>query len=264
MPVQRFFRFRSPATAAARSHGSAAEAGAASAIGRIAPGALTAILLAAHAAPTAAQVTASAGIDSDYRFRGYSLSKGDPALTLNLGYDHASGVYLNGATAFSVDGSDPTVIGYQANAGYAAEVGPGLSVDAGIVRSWYTRQSATGRDTHYTEAYLGVAGRGLSSRVYFSPDYLRPGTKTLYAEIEGMVGLAPEWHLAGHAGVLTHLDERPWYARREHYDWRLTLARELGKVDLHLSVSGGRPGRDYYSGRRHSPTALVAGASLSF
>lgn len=192
------------------------------------------------------------------------MSKGDPALTLNLGYDHASGAYLNGAATLGVDGFDPIVIGYQANGGYATEIAPDVAIDAGIVRSWYTRDSSIGRGAHYTEVYLGIVGRGLSSRVYFSPDYLRPGVETLYAEIEGAAQIAPKWRLAGHIGMLTHLDERPRYTPREHYDWRLTLAREVGRLDLHLSLSGGGPGRDYYSGRRRDATALTVGASVSF
>lgn len=221
-------------------------------------------MLASHATPAAAQVAASVSVESDYRFRGYSLSKGDPAVTFALGYDHASGAYANGAATVGVDGSDPALIAYQVNAGYAAQVSRSISVDGGVVRSWYTRDSSIGRDTHYTEVYFGVAGRGLSSRVYFSPDYLRPGVETLYAEIEGALNLAPRWRLSGHVGMLTHLDERPRYVPRDHYDWRVTLGRELGRLDLHASLSGGGPGRDYYSGRRHDATALTIGASLPF
>ena len=214
--------------------------------------------------PAAAQISGSIGIESDYRFRGYSLSRGDPAVTVDLGYDHASGVYVNGTATLGIDEAEPAAIGYQANVGYAAQVSPGVSIDAGVVRSWYTRHSSIGRDTHYTEAYIGVATRGLSSRVYFSPDYLRPKVRTVYAELEGAVDLAPKWRLAGHAGLLAHLGDRPRYTPREHYDWRLTLAREVGRLELSAGLSGGGPGRDYYSGRRHGSTALVFGASLPF
>jgi uncharacterized protein (TIGR02001 family) len=203
-------------------------------------------------------------VESDARFRGYSLGSGDPTATLDLGYDHKSGLYLNGSATVGVDRSDPALLTYQLNAGYAARISPSVSIDAGAIRSWYTRHSTGTRNTHYTEVYLGVTAHGISSHVYYSPDYLRPGVETLYAEVESTLDLAPKWRLTGHAGLLTHLNDRPWYARREHYDWRVTLGRDLGRLEVHASLSGAGPGADYYSGRRHSTTALTFGASLPF
>ena len=40
-----------------------------------------------------AQTTVSAAIESDYRFRGISLSDGKPDVRFNIGYDHKSGAY---------------------------------------------------------------------------------------------------------------------------------------------------------------------------
>lgn len=214
-------------------------------------------------APAAAQIIGSVSVESDVRFRGYSLSSGDPAATIDLGYDHESGLYLNGSATAGFDQSDPALLAYQLNAGYAARISPSVSIDAGAVRSWYTRHSSTG-DRHYTEVYLGVTAHGISSHVYYSPDYLRPGVHTLYGEVETTLSLAPKWRLTGHAGLLTHLSDPPRYVRREHYDWRVTLGRDLGRLDLRASLSGAGPGRDYYARRRHSATALTFGASLPF
>lgn len=211
-----------------------------------------------------AQIVGSIGVESDVRFRGYSLSNGNPAATIDLGYEHHSGLYLNGSATAGVVHSDPALLNYQLNAGYATWVSPTVSVDAGVVRNWYTRHARGTGDTHYTEIYLGMAAQGISSRIYYSPDYFRPGAHTLYAELEGALDLAPKWRLNGHVGLLTHLSDPPRYVRRERYDWRLTLGRDLGRLDLHASLSGGGPGDDYYYGRRHSSTALTLGASLPF
>lgn len=189
------------------------------------------------------------------------MGSGDPAATVDLGYDHESGLYLNGSATAGVDQSDPALLAWQINAGYAARISPNVSIDAGAVRSWYTRHSSV-RETHYTEVYFGVTAHDISSRVYYSPDYLRPGAHTLYAEVESTLRLAPKWRLTGHAGLLTHLGDPPRYAPREHYDWRVTLGRDLGRLELRASLSGAGPGRDYYSGRSRSATALTFGASL--
>jgi uncharacterized protein (TIGR02001 family) len=223
-----------------------------------------AILGTSQIPPADAQVTGSLGVESDVRFRGYSLGSGDPAATIDLGYDHKSGLYLNGSATVGVDQSDPALLTYQLNAGYAARISPSVSIDAGAIRSWYTRHSTGARDTHYTELYLGMTAHGISSHIYYSPDYLRPGVETLYAEVESTLNLAPKWRLSGHAGLLTHLGTPPRYARREHYDWRVTLGRDLGRLEVHASFSGAGPGSDYYSGRPRSATALTFGASLPF
>lgn len=198
------------------------------------------------------------------RFRGYSLSNGDPAAAVTLGYEHQSGLYLNAAATAGVVHSDPVLLTYQLNAGYSAWLTPSVSIDAGVVRNWYTRDARGIRDTHYTEIYLGMTAHGISSRVYYSPDYFRPDTHTLYGEIEGALTLAPKWRLSGHAGLLTQLTDPPRNGRRAHYDWRVTLGRDLGKLNLRASLSGAGPGSDYYYGRRHSATALTFGASLPF
>ena len=109
-----------------------------------------------------------------------------------------------------------------------------------------------------------MAARQVSARVYLSPDYFRPGQTTLYGEVEGVIHLAPKWRINGHVGLLAHLDDPPRYTPREHYDWRITLGRELGPFDLRASLSGGGPGTDYYSRARHDATAFTLGASLSF
>lgn len=213
--------------------------------------------------PAEAQIVGSLSVESDVRFRGYSVSSGDPAATIDFGYDHESGLYLNGSGIAGFDQSDPALLAYQLNAGYAARISPTVSIDAGVVRSWYTRHSSAGA-AHYTEVYLGATAHGISSHIYYSPDYLRPGVHTLYAEVESTLQLSPKWRLTGHAGLLTHLSDPPRYVRREHYDWRVTLGRDLGRLDLRASLSGAGPGRDYYSRRRRSATALTFGASLPF
>ncbi|MBC9031848.1 hypothetical protein IAG41_05545 [Sphingomonas sp. JC676] len=266
MPARPFYRYRRPAIAVALSSAPSPEPSPVRQFLRVLCHVALpiAIVGTSQIAPAEAQILGSISVESDARFRGYSLGSGDPAATLDLGYDHESGLYLNGSATVGVDQSDPALLTYQLNAGYAARISPTVSIDAGAVRSWYTRHSSGAGDTHYTELYLGVTAHGISSHVYYSPDYLRPGIETLYAEVESTINLAPEWRLTGHAGLLTHLSDPPRYARREHYDWRATLGRDLGKLELHASLSGAGPGSDYYSGRRHSATAVTFGASLPF
>src|SRR5579863_229225 len=66
-----------------------------------------ALLLAAAAsgwaASAAAQVSGSVSVMSEYIVRGYSVSAGKPAASLNLSYDDPSGLYLNGSLIGALD-----------------------------------------------------------------------------------------------------------------------------------------------------------------
>jgi uncharacterized protein (TIGR02001 family) len=217
------------------------------------------------ASPAQAQVAGSITIDSDDRFRGHSVSSGNPVATASLDYDDASGFFIDGSVTGVLSGDRPGVLGVQGNIGYATRLSSKLSMDLGVLRSQYTPSYTGDRAAHYTELYLGLTRRSLSSRVYFSPDYFRSGISTLYGEIEGAIEPRRNWHLTAHVGGLLYLSRPAPYAnRRNQYDWRLGVSRQLGAFELHLNLSSGGPGQDYYGGQPRSRTALVIGATYSF
>jgi uncharacterized protein (TIGR02001 family) len=201
---------------------------------------------------------------SDAQFRAYSLSGGRPAGFLDFSWDDPSGAYAAAsasAVATSGDGLQP--LGLQLNAGYAQRLSSGTTLDAGIVHSRYSRYSSRGSGKSYTEVYCGIAHGLFSSRVYFSPHYFNSGTSTLYGELEGGVAPAAKLRLTAHAGLLVPLrsnaggdDYRP------QYDWRLGIARELGRLSLQAAWTGGGRGRDYYRGREHRRNRLLLGLSF--
>jgi len=244
---------------------------------RVATGLAAALLFPSLAEPAAAQLAGSIGVQNTYRLRGYSISGGHPVATLDLYYDHPSGIYLN-ASGLGELGHDanPEFLGYIVNIGYARRVGRQLSLDGGVVRTQFSHYAA-GRSAgaHYTEIYAGLAGRGLSAHLHYSPDYYRRGASTLYGEIDGALKPAENWQLSAHVGLLGYLDYpgaptiryRP---RSVQYDWRIGAARQFGAVSLHADVSGGGPGAaspyraSAYRYARHQGTALTVGANWVF
>lgn len=208
-----------------------------------------------------AQVGASITLSSDERFRGRSISRGDPALTVNVSYDHPSGIYASAAATAAIVEADPKIINVQANIGYVHRTAAGPSLEAGVVRSNYSEYYSGGRATHYTDFYAGVLTRRLAFHLHYSPDYFQPGMQTLYAEIDGVAEPAPDWHLTGHVGALVRLaGPAPPRAHDVDYDWRIGAARSMGPFELQFGLSGGGPGSEYYEGRRHDRT--VATVSL--
>jgi uncharacterized protein (TIGR02001 family) len=218
------------------------------------------------ATPAFAQVSGSVDIESDYRLRGYSLSAGRPVATAQIGYDDDSGVYLNLSATGEIGPDDPLFLGIQGNIGYVRRLNQMLSIDGGVTRSQYRAPDRNSRSHDYTEVYLGLASDPFSARIYYSPDYFRSDVSTLYGEVEATFRPAKRWRLNGHLGSLIYLSTPARYipGREARYDWRVGVSRELGSFDLHAALSGGGPGKEYYSGELHNKTALSVGASWSF
>ncbi|MFM2301285.1 MAG: hypothetical protein RLZZ84_1021 [Pseudomonadota bacterium] len=83
-------------------------------------------------APSAFSVTGNAAVVSDYRFRGISLSGGDPALQGAIQINHASGLY---AGVWGSQLQDTAVYGSVETdfyAGWTGQVANGLTADVGM------------------------------------------------------------------------------------------------------------------------------------
>jgi uncharacterized protein (TIGR02001 family) len=218
------------------------------------------------ASPVAAQVAGSIALQNDYRVRGYTISGDKPVAIFGLSYDHPSGLYVNGSAIGALDhANDPVLLGAIGNIGYARRIGPRISIDAGYARTQYAHYVAAAHGyAHYDEIYAGISAGGLSAHIYVSPDYYRHDVSTIYGELDGAVKPIGEWRLTGHVGVLGYLAQPDYLSLHTQYDWRIGIARPIRRFDLHLSLTGGGPGGDYYRNRRHGKTALVGGISWSF
>ena len=224
--------------------------------------------IAATAFPAAAraQVAGSINLETDYRLRGYSLSAGRPTATAQIGYDHRSGLYVNAAATGVARRDEPALLGHQVNAGFARQLGPTWSIDAGLLRSDYRPRYRGGPALHYTEAYVGLTVRRITARLSYSPHYFYKDTETLYGEVGAAVQPSPKWRLNAHVGALVYLRTPAYYYTKPptKYDWRLGASRQFGQFEVHAALSGGWPGKEYYGGKPRDRTALTAGASWNF
>jgi uncharacterized protein (TIGR02001 family) len=211
--------------------------------------------------PAAAQAGASVSFFTDNRFRGYSLSDGRPVAILDLSYDAPRGFYAAASgsiVATRRDGLQP--LGLQLNGGYAKRLSSGLTVDLGIVHSSYSHYSSRGPAKSYTEAYAGLAGKLLSSRIYVSRGYLKAGSWTLYGEVDASVPAGTRLHLTGHLGMLVPLERRgAGETYRPELDWRLGLARDIGPITVSAAWTGRGRSHDFDRERSYGRSALVLG-----
>jgi uncharacterized protein (TIGR02001 family) len=185
------------------------------------------------------------------------LSDGQPAAILDLSYDHPSGFY--GTVSGSVvatrhDGLQP--LGLLLNTGYAKRLDTGLTLDAGVTHSSYSKYSNRAAERSYTEVYAGLSRKFLTGRIYVSPDYLEHGS--VYGELNGSLPLASKLRLSGHAGLLVPFRQSSYdesYGR--DVDWRIGIARQSGPLSLQAAWTAVRPGHEPYRHGYHHRDALV-------
>lgn len=106
--------------------------------------------------PSDFTITGSAAIVSDYRFRGLSLSGGDPAIQGSIGVNHSSGFYI-GTWASSLEEAN----GYGSMeidlyAGFTKEIASGVTADIGVTYYLYPN-SGVGDDLNYWEPYASLS-----------------------------------------------------------------------------------------------------------
>lgn len=228
------------------------------------------VLTLSFARPLAAQVAFSATALSNYVYRGVTLSDGKPAVSLNIAYDHASGVYAGG----SVIGANTAFDGVQglgvvAYVGFAGRLKGGSVWDAGVIDTHVTNFYYGKYAYDLTEIYTGLRTKNLNYYLYFSPDYYGTGVNTLYAQVSGALHPIRGLRLFGHAGVLTALDGGGYPRPREQYDLELgvgtnlTLAHcSVAQIQLAWATRG--PDATYLAGHAQNRSALTLSATHAF
>jgi len=218
------------------------------------------ILLSCLAAPTAhagGQISASAALDSDDRFRGISLSHGRPDARLDLGYDHDSGLYGGVAlVAAPAEGHSALLSHYTAYAGYVSRPVSGLSWEGGLS---HTHISDSER-YDYDELYAGVIAGAVSARLSYSPRYYGHDAQTLYADISGGRQISPRVRVFAHAGWLTPVSGA--WPLRQRYDLSAGVATIIRTCELRLTVV--QAPALYGWGHNDGGTALVLSAVRAF
>ena len=225
--------------------------------GRVLAGIVSGLAL---AAPVRAQLGATIGADSDYRYRGVSLSDSKPSLRLTLNYDAVERWYAGASvTRANLTGSDryTQLLGY---GGWSTPAFTGTSFELGLDGSHFA--GISGYD--FAEAYAGLLGERWSARLYFAPNYYGQHVQTAYVEVNTYLALDERSRVFAHFGVLHPLHGAVGDADRTRGDVSLGAALVLRAWDLHLAWVGATRGGPYpavYGGR---PSALVAGVSFAF
>ncbi len=196
-------------------------------------------------------------IASDDRYRGESASGHRPVATATISYDDPNGFYLGASfTAVAArDGIEPLrSVQY---AGYARRLKSGVTLDIGLTHRISSHYATGEYAKQFTEAYVGIVGRRVSSHLFFSPDYDGYGGDAVYGEVEGLLLDRDDWSVSAHAGALLAPRRYPAQSRKVELDGRLGITRRFGRTALSLNWIGATP--DYDSSRwRRSAVVSVS------
>ncbi len=211
-----------------------------------------------------AQISGTASVVSDYRYRGFTLSDRKPAAQIGVTYDDPLGWYA-GAFGSTVQLAPPAGANFQAIAfgGFASRLPSGLTLEAGGDYSVFT--GAAGDD--YGEIFLGAATENVSARIYYSPRYFGQPSNGAYGEINASLPLAASVRLLVHVGFLRTRYESDYRAQSGQHavDGRIGLAVDFDAFRLELAWVGvSAADAAYRITGSNSPSTAVLTLSRSF
>ena len=199
-------------------------------------------------APSAMTVTGSVTLVSDYRFRGVSLSGGDPAIQGGVTVTHDSGFYV-GTWASSIDDGGTDFYGdaeVDLFGGWSGSISEGVGLDAGLLYYAYP-SNAKGNDAEYFEPYatlsaeLGPVQAKLGVNYAWDQKALADDSLYIHAELNSGVPTTPVT-LSAHLGYTDGAFAPTLLAGTGDdtaFDWSLgATATVLGPLTVGVSYVG--------------------------
>ena len=195
--------------------------------------------------PAEISVSGNVALVTDYRFRGVSLSAGDPAIQGGIDVGLPAGFYV-GTWASSIDGGD--VYGemeLDLYGGYRKEVMSGVTADVGLLYYAYPTNTDGAGPADYFEPYASISGQ--------------------IGPLNAKAGIAYAWHqdsLGGDDNIYAYTNFDAGIPTTP-----LTVTAHLGYTDgvlapPFLAGTADRTGFDYSVGA--SATVLGLGVGISY
>lgn len=230
----------------------------------------------AEDAPAASPLSFNLGVVSDYRYRGISQSRLNPALQGGADYAFASGAYL-GTWASTIQwikdaGGGNAPLEWDLYGGVKGEIAKDFSYDVGGLAYVYLNNKlgdVAGAANANTFEIYGALTYGV-----FTAKYSHAVTNLFgfvdsknsnYLEAAASFDLGSGWSLAPHVG---HQSVKGIASAASYTDYSLTLGKDLGNgVTLSLAAVGTDADKTVYftpAGKFTGKNSLVLGAKYSF
>jgi len=213
-----------------------------------------------------AQVSGAITVQNDDRFRGRSVSEGEPVAIASIAYDLESGLSVGGSVVGTTNGEGVGVSRASGHVSYAKSVGQGFAVDSGVVVQTYTNRYSSGQSQTFVEAYGGVTWKQFALHASYSPSYLDAGLETLYVELNAVQDLGGGFRANARGGVLRRLSgEGSFGGENTRWDAQIGVTKDFDRLSafVNLSTAGSGEGT-YFDGPWQGRNAVIFGVSRSF
>lgn len=214
------------------------------------------------------------GVVTDYRYRGISQSRLDPALQGGIDFSHKSGFYVGawGSTIKWIKDAGASKGSFELDlyAGYKGEIAKDLGFDVGYLRYEYPSnklKDVTGANANTDELY-GALTYGMFtakyshsvSNLFGTPDSKNSG----YLDLSAAIDLGDGMTLTPHVGRQRIKN----FSAGSYTDWSLTLAKDFGNgLTGTVAAVGTNADKTLYvtpGGKFTGRSALVLGLKYSF
>ena len=190
--------------------------------------------------------SANVALTTDYRFRGVSLSGGDPAIQGGFDVEHDSGFHV-GTWASSIKGG-PSYgdLEFDIYAGWSGSLSDAVSVDVGVLYYIYPTEDL-GLDTDYIEPYASISANlgpaEATLGVAYAPEQdSLGGDDNLYIYTDVGFGIADSpFSVTGHLGYTDGALAPPLLAGAADdtgLDWSLGVAVSQGAFEVGVAYIG--------------------------
>ena len=223
-------------------------------------------LVSGAASPAKAETSAEVEIKSDDRFRGRSMSGGEPVIDADISVDLASGLYAGASATFILSGQDRAGFqGVDGFVGYATRISDGVTIDVGAAGYVFTERYSGNARNRYAEVYAGVSTGGFAAYLHYAPRYFDKDTSVLYADLNFARPIGADFTLQAHVGLLVQTAGTARLGGRStRYDTRLALSRPLFGLDTEVAWTFAGPDDRYFHGPWSGNSALVVSVSKHF
>lgn len=235
--------------------------------------AMASMIHTAQAAEPESSLSFNAGVVSDYRYRGISQSRLDPAVQGGVDYADKSGFYV-GAWGSSIkwikDAGGDAPVEVDLYGGYKGAVGD-VAYDVGFLRYEYSGNklgSITGLADANTNEVYGAVTYGLFTAKYsksLSNLFGNPDSKnSYYLDLSAAFDLGEGYSLTPHVGYqkVKNVDAATYT------DYSLTLGKDLGNgLSATAALVGTDANKNFYytpAGKFTGKSGLVVGLKYSF
>lgn len=213
-----------------------------------------------------AQVSGGVTIQNDDRFRGRSVSEGEPVASASIIYDHESGVSIGGSAAATTNGPGVGLLRASGHIGYAKAVSRTVAVDGGVVVHAYTDRYAGASSQAFAEFFGGVTFGQVAVHASYSPSYLDQNLQTLYVEVNAVQDLGGGFRATARAGLLNRVGgDDTFRGATSRWDAQIGVTKDFDRLSafVNLSTAGSGQGA-YFDGPWQGRNAVIFGVSRSF